>query len=83
LLTVIVAQPSSNGQALSASAPRQIEPRGELNDVERRAIELFNRASKSVVQIVARSKSSTLFASESDQGGTGFYLGLCRTRCHK
>lgn len=72
LLTVLIAQPSGKGQVSSAPAPRAIEPRGELYDVERRSIELFHRASQSVVQIVARTKSSGLFSSESEQGGTGF-----------
>lgn len=85
LLAVLIAQSSSNGQALSVSAPREIEPRGELNDIERRSIELFNRVSQSVVQVVARSTSSTLSAGGADQSGTGFiwdFAGHVVTNSH-
>jgi len=58
LRAVLIAQPGGNGQVLPSSIPRAIEPPGELTDVERRSIELFNRVSQSVVQVAARTRSS-------------------------
>ncbi len=71
LLTTLLTQSVVKAEAISATA-RPIEPRGELTDVERRSIELFNRVSPSVVQVVAHTKSSNLFSSGNEKSGTGF-----------
>ena len=54
------------------AVPRAVQPRGELTAEERKSIEVFERVSPSVVQIVAHSKSSDLFSGEKSQSGTGF-----------
>jgi len=55
------------------AVPRAIEPLGELTAVEKKSIEVFDRVSPSVVQIVAHSKSSdSFFSGEKTQSGTGF-----------
>ena len=52
LLLFFLLQPNLRGYFLSASAPREVQPRGALADFERTAIELFERTSPSVVQVV-------------------------------
>ena len=52
LLLFFLFQPNLRGYFLSASAPREVQPRGALADFERTAIELFERTSPSVVQVV-------------------------------
>ena len=51
---------------------RAVEPRGEITAVERKSIEVFDRVSPSVVQIVAHGKSSDWLSSEKSKSGTGF-----------
>jgi 2-alkenal reductase len=61
----------------SASTSRTVEPRGALADIERTSIEIFERASPSVVQVVG-ARPGALEASQSEgengpaQSGTGF-----------
>src|SRR3981189_431304 len=61
----------------SASTSRTVEPRGALADIERTSIELFERASPSVVQVVG-ARAGALAAAQSEgengaaQSGTGF-----------
>jgi len=52
LLLSFLFQPNLRGYFFSASAPREVQPRGALADFERTAIELFERTSPSVVQVV-------------------------------
>ena len=52
LLLFFLFQPNLRGYFFSASAPREVQPRGALADFERTAIELFERTSPSVVQVV-------------------------------
>jgi len=54
LLGLIVAEPYLERLLFAASTPRPVEPRGQLSDLERSTIELFERVSPSVVQVVRR-----------------------------
>ncbi len=58
---------------LTTSVARTIERRGPLSDAERSTIEMFNRVSPSVVQVVARAAANP-FVDEEDaaSSGTGF-----------
>ena len=75
ILGLYVAQPYVDRMLFSASTPRAVEPRGNLSELERTTIELFERVSPSVVQVVARRAGDTMQA-EPDGGpaasGTGF-----------
>ncbi len=77
VLGVYVAQPYVDRMLFSASTPRAIEPRGNLSELERSTIELFERVSPSVVQVVARARRARAAASRGrgrpgPQSGTGF-----------
>src|SRR5262245_23952757 len=52
LLLLFVLQPTLRSYLFSASTPREVQPRGTLADFERTAIQLFQRTSPSVVQVV-------------------------------
>ncbi|MFL5258527.1 MAG: S1C family serine protease [Hyphomicrobiales bacterium] len=53
--------------------PRPVEPRGRLADVERSTIEIFERVSPSVLQVVARGASNPFMDDESRAAtGSGF-----------
>ena len=52
LLLLFVLQPTLRSYFFSASTPREVQPRGTLADFERTAIQLFQRTSPSVVQVV-------------------------------
>jgi hypothetical protein len=54
LVAAFVTQPYIDRVFFSAT-PRPVEPRGSLAEAERTAIEIFDRVSPSVVQVVARS----------------------------
>jgi 2-alkenal reductase len=74
---VYLAQPYFDRLLFSASTSRTVEPRGALADIERTSIELFERASPSVVQVVgARAGGLDPAQSEGENGaaqsGTGF-----------
>ena len=68
VLAVYVAQPYVNRWMFSASTPRTIEPRGSLSDLERITIEIFERASPSVVQVVGRAGALDAPQLESENG---------------
>ncbi len=71
LVGAYLAQPHIDRLLFSASTPRAVAPRGSLADIERTTIELFERVSPSVVQVVGRAGS--LDASDGEgQSGTGF-----------
>ena len=76
VLAVYVAQPYVDRWLFSASTPRTVEPRGNLSDIERTSIELFEHASPSVVQVVGRAGALELPQAESENGpaqsGSGF-----------
>jgi S1-C subfamily serine protease len=76
VLGVYIAQPYIDRLLYSASTPRAVEPRGSLSDLERSTIELFERVSPSVVQVVGRAAALEAAPSEGEgvpaQTGTGF-----------
>ena len=77
VLGVYIAQPYVDRLLFSASTSRTVEPRGALADIERTSIDIFERASPSVVQVVG-ARPGALEASQSEgengpaQSGTGF-----------
>jgi S1-C subfamily serine protease len=76
VLGIYLAQPYFDRWMFSASTPRAIAPRGSVSDIERTSIEIFERASPSVVQVVGRAGALDLSQLESENGpaqsGTGF-----------
>jgi 2-alkenal reductase len=75
LLAVLAAQPYLDRLFFSASTPRAVEARGQLAEVERTAIEIFQRVSPSVVQVVGQAAASDFTAPDEGGGGasgTGF-----------
>jgi S1-C subfamily serine protease len=72
LLMAVVAQPYID-RVFFSGTPRPIEPRGGLADAERTAIEIFERASPSVVHVAARAPA--LGASRLDEEGSGVQSG--------
>ena len=59
----------------SRPPPRAVEPRGQLADIERSTIEIFQRAAPSVVQVVGRpatAGSAQIEGEDGQQSGTGF-----------
>lgn len=75
VLGLYVGQPYFDRLLYSTASPRPVEPRGNLSEFERSTIELFERVSPSVVQVVARSGGESQ-PSETVEGtvqsGTGF-----------
>ena len=67
-----VGQPLLDRLLYSASTPRAVTPRGALADIERTTIDLFERVSPSVVQVVGRAGSLESQEAENGQSGTGF-----------
>jgi S1-C subfamily serine protease len=71
-----LAQPYFDRFMYSASTPRAVAPRGTLSELERSSIELFERASPSVVQVVGRAGTAERPAEGENgpggQSGTGF-----------
>ena len=77
VLGVMIAQPYLQQHFFSATTPRAVEPRGALADWEKTTIDIFTRASPSVVHVVGRAIGNGFSFSEDDQGGasqtgTGF-----------
>jgi len=75
VLGVYIGEPYVNRLLYSASTPRAVEPRGNLAEVERSTIELFDHVSPSVVQVVARAAGAQTLQPEGEaaaQSGTGF-----------
>jgi S1-C subfamily serine protease len=75
LLAAQVLQPYVFRLMFAATTPRPIEPRGDLAELEKANIALFQRASPSVVQVVGRVGNSNLLSQDSEggvQSGTGF-----------
>jgi len=74
---VMVAAPYARHFFFAATTPRPIEPRADLASLERTTIELFERSSPAVVQVVAQREGSALGELDSGSGpgvgtGTGF-----------
>lgn len=59
----------------AASDPRPVQPRGDLTDTERRTIELFDRVSPSVVQVVAGHDNDFDFAGPDTGDSSGLASG--------
>src|SRR5262250_237536 len=76
VLAVYFAQPYVDRLLFSASTPRAVQPRGNLAEIERTSIEIFEHASPSVVQVVGRPEGLQALPSEGENGpaqsGTGF-----------
>jgi S1-C subfamily serine protease len=76
VLGLYFAQPYVDRFFYSASTPRSIEPRGGLAEIERTSIDLFERVSPSVVQVVGRAGAQEALPAEGENGaaqsGTGF-----------
>ena len=76
VLVIYVGQPYVDRWLFSASTPRTVEPRGTLADIERTTIEIFERDSPSVVQVVGRAGTLEQTSPESENGpaqsGSGF-----------
>src|SRR5262249_49795442 len=71
-----LAQPYVNRLLFSASTPRAVEPRGSLSDIERVSIEIFERVSPSVVQVVGRAGVLEAPPSEGENGPTQSGAGV-------
>ena len=75
-LGIIAARPYIEHQLYAATAPRPVEARGSLADFERSTIDIFERVSPSVVQVVGRAGTNTPTPSDEQEGGvqsgTGF-----------
>jgi S1-C subfamily serine protease len=76
LLGLFVVQPYVDRLFFSATAPRAVEPRGQLSELERSTIEVFDRVSPSVLQVVGLPAGMGQLPMESEgggaQSGTGF-----------
>jgi 2-alkenal reductase len=76
IVGVYLGQPYIDRFMYSASTPRAVAPRGTLSELERSSIELFERASPSVVQVVGRAGTVEGRPVEGENGpgqsGTGF-----------
>ena len=53
-IAFVALRPTIDGFLYSATTPRPVEARGTLSDIERTTIEIFERVSPSVVQVVSR-----------------------------
>jgi S1-C subfamily serine protease len=74
VIAVLLLTPLARQILFSADAPRAVQPRGNLSEVERTTVELFERASPSVVQVVAFREDGSGFGSldgGSAPAGTG------------
>ncbi len=76
LLAAIALQPYVDRLLFSATSPRAVEPRGQLSDMERTTIQVFERVSPSVVQVVGLPAEAGQMPVENEgtgvQSGTGF-----------
>ena len=73
VLGIYLAEPYVDRMLYSASTPRTVAPRGDLSELERASIELFERVSPSVVQVVGRAGTIAPSPGEGEgQSGTGF-----------
>jgi S1-C subfamily serine protease len=75
LLAVVIGRPYVDSPLFSATSPRPIAARSDLAEAERATIELFERVSPSVVQVVGAANVSSPAYAENEgggQSGTGF-----------
>ena len=59
LLAILVAQPYVERLVFATTSPRTVTPRGELSQLEKSTVELFERVAPSVVQVVSLSGEDT------------------------
>ena len=67
---VYIAEPYVSRYFLAEQTPRTVTPRGDLSQAEQSTIELFNRASPSVVHVFARSEARSRWFDGEGGGGT-------------
>jgi 2-alkenal reductase len=78
LIVAIVLRPDLGRFVSAAPSPRAVDARGDLWEIERATIDLFEKVSPSVVQVVARTAATNPFAEEeagspgAGATGTGF-----------
>jgi 2-alkenal reductase len=76
VIVVMTVQPYIQQRLYSATTPRAVEARGNLSELERSTIALFEQASPSVVQVAGTAGAGHLSAEEGDESGvksgTGF-----------
>jgi 2-alkenal reductase len=75
LLAAQVMQPYVFRLIFAATTSRPVTPRGELSEIERSTIAVFEKVSPSVVQVVGRQAGAALSGEEAEggvQSGTGF-----------
>jgi 2-alkenal reductase len=75
LVIVVLARPYIDEALFAAKAPRTIEARGDLAQMERLNVEIFERASPSVVQIAGRAGGGAALSGPQEEGiksGSGF-----------
>jgi S1-C subfamily serine protease len=81
LLAAVVVQPYID-RIFFSGTPRPVEPRGSLAEAERTTIEIFERVSPSVVQVVARAAAAGARGLDEEgagvQSGTGFMWDTSR-----
>jgi len=72
LLAFLVLQPYLNTYLFSAREPRPVAARGDLSELERSTIRVFETVAPSVVQVVSVSARSPMTEAEPSGSGTGF-----------
>src|SRR5215469_13398619 len=74
LVIVVLARPYIDAALFAAKTPRPVEARGDLAEIERLNIEIFQRASPSVVQIAGQvgGRSALRGGQEAVKSGSGF-----------
>ena len=77
LLAAFVAEPYVARYLLTEDTPRTVTPRADLSSAEQATVEMFQRASPSVVHVFAQSRASRRSLMEGEEGGgqqtgTGF-----------
>ena len=69
MLAFLAFQPYLHLRFLYPETPRTVEPRGDLADIEKSTIALFDRVSPSVVQVAAKTTAAASITSEPDEAG--------------
>jgi S1-C subfamily serine protease len=70
-VVAIAAQPYVDRLLFAATTPRAVEARGSLSEAERYTIEIFDRVSPSVVQVVGRRGTGNMFEEDGGAGPEG------------
>jgi S1-C subfamily serine protease len=80
VILALLAIPYGRQMFFAATTPRPVQPRGELAEIERTTIELFQNASPSVVQVVAQRDSGRgaggFFNEDGEEQGEGSGTGF-------